>query len=175
MNNTRIDWQFLRYDTRARVYMLWAALSFFGFAATHLYQRKQINGFWFALSVIGLFYMYKVMPLQVRQMKRIFVVWLAVIGFGMAVSGLVFYWQSPLAAELITRLGGFWLLVMAIGYAWNGLVDPPATWYWFAAALNVIFGLLCLTLDGFLSGQYLIAAVVSAWSMLYLWLFRTEF
>lgn len=171
--NDRIDWEYLRLDTRARVYFLWAVLLLIGFVATHFYQIKLINGFWAFLSVIGLYYMYRVMPLKVKQMKRIFIVWLLTILAGMVVSGLVFYVHGSAAGLLISHLGAFWMLVMAVGYALNGLVDPPATWYWFAAALNVIFGVLCFTVDALLPGQYLIAAVVSSWSMLYLWLLRT--
>ena len=170
--NDKIDWEYLRLDTRARVYFLWAVLVTVGFVATHFYQHKFINGFWAFLSIIGIYYMYHVMPLKVRQMRHIFMVWLLTILAGMTVSGVVFYIGGSTFGFLISHLGAFWLLVMAQAYAGNGLVDPPATWYWFAAALNAVFGILCFTVDALVPGQYLIAAVVSAWSMLYLWLFR---
>lgn len=173
--NDKIDWQYQLLDSRARVYLLWAVLVTAGFIATHFYQNKLINGVWATLSVIGLGFMYKVMPLRVTQMKRIFVAWVVTIVFGMAVSGLVFYSGSAAAGNLIAHLGGFWLLVMAVGYFWNGLVDAPATWYWFAAAINFVFGILCFTVDALAPGQYLIAAVVSAWSMLNLWVFRSSY
>lgn len=169
----KLDIDFLRHDTRAKVYLLWAALTMIGFTATHFYQNKNINGVWFGLSTIGLGYMFRVMPLHVKQMQHIFLAWLGPILFGMVVSGLVFYWDSPSAGFLISHLGAFWLVVMAAGYAFNGLVDEPAGWYWFAAGLNFLAGLVCFTLEPFETGQYLIAAIVSGWSMLYLWVFRT--
>lgn len=172
--DNRIDWQFLTTDTRARIYLLWAILLFLGFIATHYYQVKLINGVWAVLSLIGLGYMYKTMPIRVKQMKRIFYIWAATIVFGMFVSGAVFYFNSPLAGSLIARLGAFWLIVMAVGYALNGLVDRPAGWYWFAFVINVIFGTLCFVSDAFVASQYIVAAIVSGWSMLNLWLFRTH-
>jgi hypothetical protein len=169
----KVDLDFLLIDSRARVYLLWAVITSVGFVATHLFQNKLINGVWATLSVIGLGFMFRVMPLQVKQMKRIFTAWLVPITAGMVVSGLVFYQNSAAAGNLIAHLGAFWMIIMAIGYLWNGLVDPPRTWYWFATILNTVFGILCFTVDSLQPAQYLIAAIVSAWSMLYLWLFRT--
>jgi len=172
--NDKVDWQYLFLDTRARVYLVWAALGTVGFLATHFYQVEQINVFWTFLSVIGMYYMFRVMPLRVRQMRHIFLGWLLTIIAGVLISGLVFVLDLPFAGFLIGHLGGFWLLLMAQAYAGNGYVDKPGRWYYFAAALNAVFGILCLTVDAFLPGQYLIAAVVTAWSMLYLWLFRSS-
>lgn len=171
--NDKVDWQYLFLETRARVYLLWAALTTIGFVATHFYQNKLINVYWLLLSVVGLYYMYRVMPLKVKQMRHIFLGWFVSISIGMAVSGIIFYLDLAPAGFLIGHLGGFWLLVMAQAYAVNGYVDQPGNWYYVAAVLNLVFGILCLTVDAFLPGQYLIAAVVSAWSMLYLWLFRS--
>ncbi len=79
MDNDKVDWQYLLSDSRARVYLLWAVLLGIGFVATHFYQNKNINGVWTLLSLIGLGYMYKVMPLRVTQMKQIFRVWIVTI------------------------------------------------------------------------------------------------
>jgi hypothetical protein len=173
--NDKVDWQYLLTDNRARVYLLWAVLVTVGFVATHYFQNKLINGFWATLSVIGLGFMYFIMPLGDKRMRRIFYGWLVTIIFGMTVSGVVFYLETPTTGNLIAHLGAFWLLIMAVGYAWNGLVDAPSNWYWFAAFINLLFGLLCFTMDIFTASQYLIAAIVSAWSMLYLWLFRSSY
>jgi len=170
--NDKIDWNFILSDTRGRVYLLWAILAPWGFVATHYFQQMGILFVWLAISVVGLGYMYRVMPLRVRQMQLIFAAWLVPIASGMLVSLLVFY-NHALAELLLVRLGAFWLLVMAAGYIWNGLVDPPSGWYWFAAAVNVVAGVVCWTVEPFTTAQYLIAAIVSAWSMLSLWLFRT--
>lgn len=152
--------------------MLWAILATLGFVVTHYFQVKQVNAFWTFLSIVGMYYMYRVMPMKVRLMRHIFWGWLLTIGFGMVVSGFVFIIDVPLSGFIIQHLGAFWLIVMAQAYAGNGYFDQPARWYYFAAAINLIFGVLCFTVDAFLPGQYLIAAVISAWSMLYLWLFR---
>jgi hypothetical protein len=171
--NGKINIRFLLSDTRARVYLLWAVLATGGFIATHYHQRQSINAVWFIISVIGLGYMYKVMPLKIRQMRHIFLAWAVPIIFGMIISGLVFRTSSDVATNVIVHLGGFWLLVMSVGYVLNGLVDRPAGWYWLAGGVNLLAGILCFTVDSFVAVQYLIAAVVSGWSMLSLWLFRT--
>lgn len=170
MNNT-LDVKFLLADTRARVYLLWAFLVSGGFITTYYYQKHEINAFWFVISFIGLGYMFKVMPLKVKSIRNIFLAWLIPISFGMTVSGVVFYVDAW--SQLIAYLGAFWLLVMAAGYTLNGLVDPPSKWYWINAGLNVSAGLACFFIEPFTTGQYLIAAIVSAWSMLNLWVFRT--
>lgn len=164
---------YLFRQTRARVYFLWMLIVITGFVATHYHQRKTINPVWFSLALIGLVYMWRVMPMQVKQMRQILYAWLIPIAFGMAVSGLVFYVDSDSSANLIANLGGFWLLVMAVGYLWNGLVDPPTGWYYFAVLINVVAGLACIKLDSWRSVQYLIAAIISGWSMINLWLFRS--
>lgn len=175
MNNSKVDWEFLFIDSRARVYLLWAFLATIGFMATHYFQRKQINGVWAVISVVGMYYMYRVMPLRVKQMKNIFYVWLIFILIGMAISGVVFYLNNELAGYIIARLGAVWLFIMAAAYAANGLVDRPAKWYFFAAGLNAVLGLLLLLNEALLPGQYLIAAVASFWSMMYLWLYRADY
>ena len=167
-----MDLKYLFIATRQRVYLVWAVLATAGFVATHFYQKHAINALWTVLAAIGLLYMYRVMPLKVRQMQRIIGVWAGTIIAGMVVSGAVFYIGGAAASQLIGQLGAFWLAVMAVGYALNGLVDRPAAWYWFAAVINVIAAVLCWRVDSFLSQQYLVAAIVTAWSMVNLWLFR---
>lgn len=170
----RIDFSQLFATTRARVYFVWGVLATGGFIATHFYQDQNINYVWFVLSVIGMGYMYKVMPLRVVQMRNIFLAWLIPIIFGSAVSIAVFYVQTPLAGNLLANLGAFWMIVMAVGYLANGLVDPPSKFYWIATAVNLLGGIACFMVDPLVAQQYLIAAVVSAWSMFSLWLFRAS-
>ncbi|GAC1392878.1 MAG: hypothetical protein NVSMB46_09770 [Candidatus Saccharimonadales bacterium] len=170
--NNKIDFNYLLSDTRARVYLLWATLLPIGFIATHYYQRENINILWIIISIIGLGYMYKVMPLKNKQMKQIFASWLAPITVGIIISGLVFYINS--IGQLQGYLGGFWLLVMAVGYLFNGLSDPPSHWYWFACVLNIVAGIACFIVPSFVVAQYIIAASISSWSMLYLWLYRSS-
>lgn len=169
--DNRLDFSYLLKDTRAKVYLLWAFLVTAGFIATHYHQQPNINLVWMIISVIGLGYMYKAMPMRALKFKRIFLAWLVPILLGLLVSALVFRveaWRS-----LIGYLGAFWLIVMAVGYFWNGLVDAPAKWYFLVAALNLIAGLAIFLSDSLISSQYLIAAIVSGWSMLNLVIFRT--
>ncbi len=116
--------------------------------------------------------MSKAMPLRVSQMKNIYLAWLVPISFGIIVSGLVFYVDS--LAELIGYLGAFWLIVQSAGFLWNGLVDPPSHWYYIVAAVNFAAGLACYSFDSLIAIQYLVAAIVTAWSMMMLWVYRTS-
>lgn len=170
-----MDWKYLITVPRGRVYLLWAVLLPLGFVATHFYQQHAANALWAVISIVGLGYMARVMPLkQASQMRRIYASWLVPIGVGMGVSAVVFYVQTDVAANLIAHLGAFWLGVMAVGFFCNGLVDPPRFWYFLAAAFNAVACAFCFTVQPFTEAQYLIAAAVSAWSMLSLWLFRVD-
>ncbi len=173
MNDKIPSFNYLLTDKRARVYLLWMLLVTIGFVLTHYIQTKQINGFWALLSVIGLGYMAWVMPLKESKMKLILAAWFFPILIGMTVSGLAFRVDS--LSGLIGYLGAFWLVVMAFGYLFNGLVDAPSKFYWFAFGLNLVLGLLCFFIEPFNIAQYLIASIVSFWSMSYLWLFRSEY
>jgi hypothetical protein len=173
MQPQEIDLRYLTTTTRARVYLLWAVLTTAGFVATHFYQKHGINAPWTIISLIGLGYMYKVMPLRVGQMRRIFFAWLIPIGLGMAASGAAFYIDTVAAYNFIAHLGAYWLLIMAAGYILNGVVDAPSFWYWFAAAINILAGAAIFVFDSLLPVQYIIAAIISGWSMLSLWIFRS--
>ncbi len=168
-----MELRYLVTDTRARVYLVWAVLVPVGFVATHFYQRHLINALWTIIAVIGLGFMGRVMPLRVSQMRKIFAAWLVPIFVGLCVSGAVFYIDADWSLQLMGHLGAFWLGVMALGYFLNGLVDAPAGWYWFNAAVNAVASVACFILAPFEVGQFLIAAIVSAWSMVNLWLFRS--
>ena len=168
----KIDFKMLLNETRPRVYLLWAVITGVGYTATHYYQNPNINAVWFVLSLIGFGYMYKVMPLRVPLMRRIFLAWLVPITFGIAVSVIAV--RTDLIPDLVQYLGSFWLLVSAVGYTLNGIVDPPSKWYFAAAVLNVIAAAACYLVDDLNQSQYLVAAAVSLWSMLSLWLYRSD-
>lgn len=169
--NYPVDWFYLLHASRARVYLLWAVIGAGGFIWTHYWQLQRINLVWTVISLIGLVYMWRVMPLKVKKMRQIFLAWLVPIVFGMVVSILAF--QVDSLAKVIPYLGVFWLAVMTVGYLWNGLVDKPAGWYYFAVVLNLAAAALCYYSAAYLEYQYIVAAIVTAWSMLYLWLLRT--
>lgn len=154
-------------STRGRVYLLWALLLAIGYIATFYVQRQQINAVWLVLSATGLGYMFRVMPLRLAMMRRIYLAWLVPIAIGMAVSAAVFY-VDILTVELLAYLGAFWLLVQAVAFTWNGLVDPPGAWYYIVAAINLVAAVACYAWQPLLPYQYLVAATVSVWSMLML-------
>ena len=170
--NYPVDFRFLLSDSRARVYLLWAAITGLGFTATHFYQDKNINFVWFALSFVGFLYMYRVMPLRVTQMRNIFLSWAIPISVGLGFSILAV--RTDFIPELVGYLGAFWLLVSAVGYFWNGIFDAPSAWYYVVAAVNVGGAIAAYSYEPLLIGQYLFAAIVSAWSMLMLWTFRAD-
>ncbi len=171
--NNKVDWKLLFGEERARIYLLWAGLSAIGFTAAH-YSRSanNINLFWIVLSVIGLGYMYKVMPMGMKPAKRIFWAWAGPIAFGALVSVLAFRLRA--LADVAAYLGAFWLLIMALAYFLNGLFDAPSAWYWAAVGLNVVAAMLVIVSQPFLQAQWLVAAIISVWSMLNLWVFRSE-
>ena len=170
--NSDVDFKFLLSDSRARVYLLWAAITGVGFTGTHYYQDSNINYVWFVLSLAGLGYMYKVMPLRVKQMRSIFLSWVIPIAIGLSLS--IVSAQGWFLPELIGYLGAFWLLVMAVGYLWNGIFDAPSLWYYVAAIVNVLAAGFAYYYEPLLIGQYLFVAIVSVWSMLMLWVFRSD-
>jgi hypothetical protein len=170
--NDRLDLKYLTSDSRARVYLVWAFITGFGFAATHYYQHKNINYIWLFLAAFGLIYMLRVMPLRVKQMRNIYLSWLIPISIGLLTSILAA--QAKLFPELIGYLGVFWLVVSATGYFWNGLFDQPSKWYFIVAVINIIAAGAIYFYEPLLTGQYLLVAIISAWSMLMLWLFRSD-
>lgn len=170
--NSLVDFRYLTTESRAQVYLIWAFITGIGYTGTHFYQNPNINFVWFVLSIIGLFYMYKVMPLRVKQMRNIFLSWLIPITVGLIVSVVAV--RTDFFPELVGYLGAYWLLVSAVGYFWNGIFDSPSIWYYSASAINVVFAMVIYLYEPFLTGQYLLAGIVSVWSMLMLWIFRSD-
>ncbi len=168
----RLDTDTLFNSSRARVYLLWAALTGIGFTATHYYQNPNINILWFVLSAIGFVYMYRVMPLGVKQMKNIYLSWIIPVVLGLVVSVVVV--RTDVSPTSVGYLGPIWLLVMASGYLWNGISDNKGLWYFVAATVNAVAAAIIFTNDNLLVAQYLIAAIVSVWSMLMLWAFYSD-
>jgi hypothetical protein len=168
----RLDLKFLIQDSRAQVYLIWAAIVAVGYTSTHYYQNPNINFVWTALSAGGLYFMYKVMPLRVKQMRNIFLAWFVPILAGIFFS--VISARGYALVELVGYLGVFWLVVSMVAFIWNGLVDRPATWYFIGAAMCAVAAAACYSNDILLVNQYLIAGIVSTWAMLNLFIFRTD-
>jgi len=169
---SKLDLDALFNNSRARVYLLWAILTGVGFSATHFYQMPNINILWFVISIIGLAYMYKVMPLGVQQMKKIYLSWLVPIVIGLIVSVVLV--RTDAAPEAVGYLASIWLIVMAAGYLSNGLSDTPGFWYFVAAVVNIVAATAVYLITDLQIAQYLIAAIVSVWSMLTLWVFYSD-
>ncbi|HSH31567.1 MAG TPA: hypothetical protein VK963_02760, partial [Candidatus Saccharimonadales bacterium] len=104
------------------------------------------------------------------RLLNIYLVWLAVIVVGMAVSGAVFYIDS--ISWLIGYLGVFWLFLMGLGHIANGLVDPPAQEYYVSGGLQLLAGAACLVLPALLDIQYIVAGLVGGLAMVWLILYR---
>lgn len=170
--DTKLSLDILFKTSRARVYLVWAAVVGIGFVATHYYQMPSINALWLVLSVGAFAYMYKVMPLGISQMRNIYLSWLIPIIVGLIFSVIAV--RTQLLPELVAYLGAFWLFVMAIGYFWNGLVDNAGFWYYIAAAVNLIAAVAIYSSDQLLVIQYLLAAIIGVWSMLLLWVFYSD-
>src|SRR5688572_11722086 len=99
------DIKFLMINTRARVYAVWGMLVTAGFVATHFYQQRGINVVWTVILAVAFYYMWRVMPLTVHQMRKIYVSWAVPMALGMLVSAAVFYVNG--LAPLIGYLGAF--------------------------------------------------------------------
>lgn len=159
-------------EPRGRVYLLWAILCIFGFGIAHFARYDLgINSFWVVLSFIGLGYMYKVMPMRLEPARRLLLAWAVPIAVAMIVSYAAFYVDA--LSGLVPYLAAFWLVIMAISYVLNGIIDKPFLWYGVAAGLNVAAAVACYLLPEWQAVQWLIAAIVSGWSMLWLWIFRS--
>ncbi len=168
----KINFSFLINESRGRVYLLWAVLTGVGYTATHYYQHPNINGVWFVLSAIGFAYMYKVMPLRVKQMKYVYMSWAVPISVGLIVS--ILSARTELLPGLLGYLGAYWLAIQAVGFLWNGLVDSPGIWYYVASVMNGIGAISLYLSESLLPVQYLLAGIITVWSMLMLWLYRTD-
>jgi hypothetical protein len=168
----KIEFRELAQDSRGQVYLLWAAITGVGYVVTHYYQNQKINLVWLALVAIGFSVMAKIMPMRVKQMKQIYGSWLIPITIGLVLS--ILSAQGVFLPELIGHLGAFWLFVQAVAFFWNGLVDSPSKWYYVTAGINLYAAGAVYLLDDLLAVQYLIAAVIAVWSMLMLFIFRTD-
>lgn len=168
-----LPWQFWFTDKRAQVYLAWLVLIPIGYVMTHLHTSgvMAINAKWVGAAIVGFAVMAWVMPLKQRRMQLIFVSWLIPITLGLILSVAAF--MAPALYWLAPTLGVLWVALQAIAFAANGIVDAPSGWYWFAVGLHVVLLLALLLVPTLLGYQYLLLAIVTAWSLLNLWLFRS--
>lgn len=169
-NRKKLGWKFWFVDKRARVYVLWLVLVPPGFVHLYFEQPLWINWPWLATCVAGLGFMAFAMRPFTGKLASIFYAWLVPLAVGMAISFLA---TLPPYYALLPKLAMMWALVQAAGYILNGLVDAPSGWYWFAAVAHALVAVFCLVFPALISSQWLLMAIVSAWSLLNLWLFRS--
>lgn len=164
-------WLFWFTDKRATVYLIWLIIVPPGFVHLYFEQPFWINWPWLATCAVGLGYMAYVMRPFDGKLKPIFLAWLFPLLVGMIVSFLAA--SVPQFYPVLTQLALVWAVVQAAGYALNGIVDPPSNWYWLAAGLHVLAAVFMLAFPAQISLQWLLLAVISVWSLLNLWLFRS--
>ncbi len=152
-------------NTRYKVYLLWAGILFVGFLATNAYQSENINGVWFLFSVIGVGYMLRVMPLQSKIMKAIFINWIAVIVLGLFISFLVFHLQA--LASLQITLGVFWMILLSLGFIINGFIEKKPQYY-FGASIMFIPAIAVMLFSSLIVAQFVMAALGTSLAMIYL-------
>lgn len=169
-NHQKYGWKFWLLDRRAQVYLLWLIIVPPGFVHLYFEQPFWINWPWLLTCVAGLGYMGFVMRPFDSRMKAIFLAWLVPLTIGMAISFLA---TTRSFYALLPYLALIWAIVQAAGYALNGLVDAPSGWYWLAAVLHIGAAIFIIVFPGLIALHWLMLAIVSAWSLLNLWLFRS--
>lgn len=167
----KLGWKYWFLDKRAQVYLLWLIIVPPGYIHLYYEQPLWINWPWLATCVIGLGYMAYVMRPFAGKLRPIFYAWLFPLLIGMIISFLAA--SGPEFYALLPKLALVWAVVQAVGYALNGLVDAPAGWYWLATASHVLAALFIIAFPSLIALHWLMLAVVSTWSLLNLWLFRS--
>lgn len=158
------------WNAGRRVFALWGLIVLSGFIGTHFDQTDatKVDLIWVVLSVIGLAYMKKQMSFEYKDLRNIFITWLVVIVFGIAMSQAAFTYVS--LARLSGYLGAFWLVIMALGHAITGLIDKKKL-YIATTGLQLVAALAIYMTPMLILYQYLIAGVVGALAMVMLILY----
>lgn len=158
-----------------RVFLVWAVIVLGGFTLTYWNLAagpSSINLGWVIVALLGLIYTKKQMPFSDAGLRNIFLVWLVVIAFGIALSQVIFSWQSLLPYS--SYLGAIWLALMALGHALTGLIDKKRL-YILTVSLQLIAAALIVVLlpsiPALFALQYLIAGLVGAAAMVALILY----
>lgn len=150
------------------VFFTWGVVELIGWVWTHFWQAPGINWVWTVLSIIGLIPMFMYMSLKVPKLRKILLLWVVVVVFGMLASfgsfgWTGFGWLSPV------DLGGFWLVLMGVGFLVNALWWTPSTFI-SGGVLQIGAGAATLAIPGLLTYQFLIAAVFGSGAMFLLML-----
>ncbi|MDA3950093.1 MAG: hypothetical protein PF508_12855 [Spirochaeta sp.] len=153
-----------KFWTKPRiVFCTWGIVELIGWVWTHFWQAPGINWVWLVLTVIGLIPMFMYMSFKVPKLRKILLLWIIVVGFGMIASFGSFGWPgfgwlSPI------RLGAFWLVIMGIGFLLNALWWTPTTFV-AGGILQLIAGVATWTVPTLVTYQFLVAAVVGSGAM----------
>ncbi len=147
------------------VFVTWAIVELVGWLATHYWPDPRVNWVWLVLTIIGFIPMVLYMPMKSVKLRKIMVLWIVAVGFGMVVSFLVF--MVPRIMWLISYLGVFWLLLMGVAFLVNARWWTPRLFI-IGGVVQIAAGLLPLFIPGLLYYQYLIAAAAGSGGMLIL-------
>lgn len=161
-----------------KLFLVWAIIILAGFLFTYFNQTlnpTNINILWAVLAGFGLFYSKKQMPFDDQTLRNIFLVWLGIIIFGIAVSQSAFFW--PPLFFVASYLGVLWLLLMALGHTLTGIIDKKKL-YIVTVAIQLLAAVFIMvfanSMPTLYSLQYLIAGLVGAGSMILLFLFVSK-
>jgi hypothetical protein len=158
-----------------RVFLVWAVIVLGGFTLTYWNLAagpSNINLGWAIVAILGLIYTKKQMPFSDMALRNIFLAWFVVIAFGIALSQVIFTWQSLLPYS--SYLGAIWLALMALGHALTGLIDKKKL-YILTVSLQLVAAVLIVMLlpsmPVLFALQYLLAGLVGAAAMVLLILY----
>lgn len=166
-----LGWRYWLKDHRAQVYLLWAVIVAGGYLHLHFSPDDNHIFTWAIASAVAFGYMLYTMPMKQAKMRAIFAAWFVPITVGFIITIAAF--ENDNLTGLIPYLGAVWAAVQALGFALNGLVDPPSGWYWFAAIANLLLAVALFVFSPLFGFQYLLLGIVTSWSMLNLWVFRS--
>ncbi|MFP4644833.1 MAG: hypothetical protein ACLFM0_10800 [Spirochaetales bacterium] len=158
-----------KFWTKPRiVFFTWGVVELIGWIWTHFWQAPGINWVWTVLTIIGLVPMFMYMSLKAPKLRKILLLWVVVLVFGMVASFGSFGWPgfgwlSPI------DLGGFWLVLMGVGFIVNALWWTPSTFI-SGGVLQIGAGAATLTVESLVTYQFLVAAVIGSGAMFLLML-----
>lgn len=166
-----------KFWTKPRiVFFTWGVVELIGWIWTHYWQAPGINWVWTVLTIIGLIPMFMYMSFKVAKLRKILLLWIVVVVFGMVASFGSFGWPG-FGWLLPPYLGGFWLILMGIGFLVNAL--------WWTPREFVVGGLLQVVAGGLVwaggsvgalsmlfAYQFIVAAIVGSGAMFLLMIKR---
>lgn len=149
-------------SAKRRACLLWAALITVSFVTAQFYQQPSIVWLWLLCGLAGTGYMIKL-----RLSSYLISLVIASLAVGGSMSALSF--ELAGLAWLKLYLGVFWLFMMSLTHLAASLLDRPKQVYYVSTAMLALAGALSLLLESLLIIQFLVAGLVGA--LVLLWLF----